>query len=270
MPRITARQALALGLVHGPAELVPVSSSGHTTLLAWQRHWNFAALDPAARKRFEVALHAGTTAALLLAGRRELAATLRRRTPGASPVAVVALACVPAALAGALLQGPIERRLGTPGSIAAALAGGGVAMAAADRRGARGRVRADAGLADAAALGAAQAIALVPGVSRSGATRATARWRGFSPVEADALSAAVGLPVTLGALALKGHEAARHGDRSEWGALGVGALGAFASTLAATRAMARLGRGRSLAPYAAYRVVLATAVVRRLRQNGGR
>jgi len=73
VPRITARQALALGLVHGPAELVPVSSSGHTTLLAWQRHWNFAALDPAARKRFEVALHAGTTAALLLAGRRELA-----------------------------------------------------------------------------------------------------------------------------------------------------------------------------------------------------
>ena len=92
MPRITARQALALGLVHGPAELVPVSSSGHTTLLAWQRHWNFAALDPAARKRFEVALHAGTTAALLLAGRRELAATLRRRTPGASPVAVRASA----------------------------------------------------------------------------------------------------------------------------------------------------------------------------------
>lgn len=253
---------------------MPISSSGHTTLLAWHRHWSYGALDPAARKRFEVALHAGTTAALLFAGRRELAASLRASPTGASPTgasptAVVVLACVPAALAGKLLQGPIERRLGTPGTIAAALAAGGVAMAAADRHGERRRARADAGAVDGMALGAAQAIALIPGVSRSGATRAAARWRGFSPVEADALSTAVGLPITLGALALKGREAALRSDRSEWGALGVGALAAFSSTLAGAGALARVGRERSLLPYAAYRVAVAAAVVRRLRQNGG-
>ena len=257
-----------LGLLHGPTELVPVSSSGHTTLLAWQRGWDYATLEPATRKRFEVALHAGTTAALLLAGRREIAASLRRGSPLASPAGVVVLACVPPALAGRLLQRPIERRLGTPATIAAGLAGGAIAMAAAERHGRGDRGRSGASLADGAALGAAQALALVPGVSRSGATRAAARWRGFTPAEADALSAVVGLPITLGALALKGREAALRSDRSEWAALGAGALGAFSSSLLAGAALRRVGRGRSLTPYAAYRIALAAAVVRRLRQNG--
>ena len=239
-------------------------------MLAWHQGWDLEALDPAARKRFEVALHAGTTAAILLRHRRELAAGLRTRPSGASPVRVVVLACVPAALAGTLLRGPIERRAGTPRTIAAALAGGAVAMVAADRHAERRRPRADAGTADAVALGAAQALALIPGVSRSGATRAAARWRGFSRVESDALSGAVGLPITLAALALKGREAALHSDRSEWGPLSVGALGAFASTLAATEALARVGRRRTLLPYAVYRVALAGAVLRRLRQNDER
>ena len=113
-------RAIALGLLHGPAELAPVSSSAHTTLVAWRRGWRLDELDPAARKRFELALHAGAAAAQLL-GRRERGTVPRR---------VVALACVPPALAGALLRGPIERRLGTPATIAVALAAGGAAMAA--------------------------------------------------------------------------------------------------------------------------------------------
>lgn len=239
---------------------MPVSSSGHTTLLAWQRGWSYEQLEPAARKRFEVALHAGTTAAILLVGHREL---------GASPIAVVVLACVPAAIAGKLLQGPIERRLGTPPTIAAGLLGGSLAMALAERLGGRERKCEDAGVVDGIALGAAQTLALVPGVSRSGATRAAARWRGFSPSAADALSGDVGLPITLGALALEGSQAL-HSERSEWAALGVGAAAAFSSTLIGATALARTGRGRSLLPYAAYRAALAAAVVRRMRQNARR
>jgi undecaprenyl-diphosphatase len=256
-PALPLRQAVVLGLLHGPAELAPISSSAHTTLLAWQRGWRYDELDPAARKRFEVALHAGTAVALLLVTRREI---------GARQIAFVLLACVPPAIAGGLLHGPIERRLGTPPTIAASLVGGSVAMAIAERLGGRERTRADAGSADGIALGIAQAVALIPGVSRSGATRAAARWRGFSPIEADALSGAVGLPITLGALALKGREAL-NSDRSEWAALGAGALAAFSSTLVSGSLMRHVGRGRSLLPYAAYRVALATAVVRRLRQN---
>ena len=248
---------MLLGLLHGPAELAPVSSSGHTTLLAWGRGWDYGELDADARKRFEVALHAGTAAASLWLARRELAST---------PPAVIALACVPPALAGVLLERPIERRLGTPGSIAAGLLAGAAAMAVAERRGGRGRTRAQAGLRDGLALGVAQAAALIPGVSRSGAARAAARWRGFAPGEARALSDAVGLPITLGALALKGREALG-GDRSEWASMGAGAAASFCSTFASASLLRSRGRGGSLLPYCAYRAAVASAVIRRLRQN---
>jgi undecaprenyl-diphosphatase len=250
-------QAIALGLLHGPTELAPISSSGHTTLLAWQRRWGYGEIGPAARKRFEVALHAGAAAALLIVSRREV---------GDRQIAVVVLACIPPAIAGKLLEGPIERHFGTPHTIAAGLLGGGVAMAIADTLGGRGRTRADAGPADGIALGAAQAIALIPGVSRSGATRTAARWRGFSPIEADALARTVGLPITLGAVALKARQALA-GDRAEWPALGAGALAAFSSTLVAGSVMRGAGRGRSLLPYAVYRVGVAAAVLRRLHRD---
>lgn len=214
-------------------------------------------------------MHAGTTAALLIVSRRELATIVGRRSSGTSLRRVVALACIPPAVAGALLQQEIEQRLGTPATIAAALAGGSVAMVIAERHGGAGRGGADAGVLDALALGAAQAVALIPGVSRSGATRSVARFRGFAPADAAALSGAVGLPVTLGALALKGVET-RHSERCEWATLGAGALASFSSTLAGEAAMRRIGREGSLLPYAAYRLALAAAVVRRLRQNGGR
>ena len=242
-----------MGLLHGPAELAPVSSSAHTTLVAWVRGWPLEE-QGAARKRFELALHAGAAAALLLAP-REPARVSRR---------VVALACVPPALAGVALRRPIERRLGTPRTIAAALAGGAVAMVLAERRpGPRRREQATAG--DALALGAAQALALVPGVSRSGASRTAARLRGFSPVEARALSDAVGLPITVAAVASSARASATGGDRAT-AALGAGA--AFVSTLASGALLRR--SGGSLYPYAAYRLALAAAVVRRLRENARR
>jgi undecaprenyl-diphosphatase len=257
--RVTLPQALALGLLHGPTELAPVSSSGHTTLLAWQRGWRLEELEPAARKRFEVALHAGTAAASTL---------LLARGERAAPPLVIALACVPPALAGALLQRPIERRLGTPASIAAGLLAGSAAMALAEALGATRRTRGNATPRDGLLLGAAQSAALMPGVSRSGATRAAARAAGFAPREAQALSDAVGLPITLGALALKGAEVA-HADSSEWGALAVGAAASFCSSLAGASLMRRTSSGQSLLPYAAYRVALSAAVIRRLRQNDG-
>lgn len=255
--RVTLPQALALGLLHGPTELAPVSSSGHTTLLAWRRGWRLEELEPAARKRFEVALHAGTAAASIL---------LLTRAERAAPPSVIALACVPPALAGALLQRPIERRLGTPASIAAGLLAGSAAMALAEALGPRRRSRVDATARDGLLLGVAQSTALMPGVSRSGATRAAARALGFAPREAQALSGAVGLPITLGALALKGAGAA-HADASEWGALAAGAAASLCSSLAGASLMRRTSRGQSLLPYAAYRVALSAAVIRRLRQN---
>jgi hypothetical protein len=106
-------------------------------------------------------------------------------------------------------------------------------MAAADRIGPTGRRRDEAGLADALALGLAQACALIPGVSRNGMTLAAARLRGFDRADANALSRHVALPIIVGATALKGVRLARRGVPPALAsafAAGVGA--AFVSTLA--------------------------------------
>ncbi len=263
------RDAVALGLLHGPAELLPVSSSGHVTLVPWLLGWPYGELDGELRKSFEIALHAGTAAALLVGLRTEVGEAARgldRRR-----AVLIALSFAPPATAGYLLERPIERRLGTPATIAAGLVAGSLAMAAADARGATGRRRDDAGAVDALLLGLAQACALYPGVSRNGATLAAARARGFDRDDANVLSRHVALPIIVGAVALKGTRLARRGlppGTARAFAAGIGA--AFASTLASVRVIRLVERDRSLAPYAAYRLALAAVVIRRLRQDGSR
>jgi undecaprenyl-diphosphatase len=259
------RHAVALGLLQGPAELLPISSSAHTTLLPWLAGWPYARIDGERRKSFEVALHAGAGLALAIHMRREL---LRELAALDAPRAgVIALALAPPALAGYALGRPIERRLGGPRSIAAGLAGGAIAMALADARAARSRAQEDATAGDGLALGLAQAAALIPGVSRNGATLTAARARGFGRGAAQSLSWHSGLPVMLGASILKGARMRGTGvAREQRMALAVGGASAFLSTLASAAALRRLRRGeRSLLPYALYRCLLAALVVARLR-----
>jgi undecaprenyl-diphosphatase len=267
--RITAGQAAALGLLQGPAELLPVSSSGHLTLIPWLLGWPYPRLEPELRKAFEVALHAGTAAALLIGLRAEVGQALREFDGRRATLVVLSFA--PPALVGYVWERPIERRLGTPGTIATGLLLGSAAMAAADRFGGTGRAREEAGAMDGVALGVAQACSLVPGVSRNGATLAAARARGFDRADANALSRHVALPVIAGAALLKGVRLARRMAQLPPGTastLGVGAGAAFASTLASTWLIRQVERDRSLLPYAAYRTLLAGVVIWRLR--GGR
>lgn len=258
--------ALALGALQGPTELLPVSSSGHITLVPWLLRWPYPELDPELRKSFEVALHAGTAVALLIGLRGEVGAALRgfdgRRA------ALIALSFAPPAVVGYTLERPIERRLGTPPTIAAGLLVGSALMAWADRS-PQWRVREEAGAVDALCLGVAQASALMPGISRNGATLAAARLRGFTREDANALSRHVALPIIVGAAALKGHRLWKRGLPPGGGrAIAAGAGAAFASTLASIKLIALVERDRSLAPYAAYRAGLAVLVIRRVRQNG--
>jgi undecaprenyl-diphosphatase len=257
------RHAVALGALHGPTELLPISSSAHTTLVPWLLGWPYADLDPELRKAFEVALHAGTAAALLVGLRDEVAAAARgldRRR-----AALVLGSFVPPAIVGYTLERPIERRLGTPPTIAVGLLLGAAAMAGADRVGPTGRRRDEAGLVDALALGLAQACALIPGASRNGMTLAAARARGFDREDANALSRHVALPVIVGATALKGTRLARRGLPAGMAArFAAGILASFASTLGSTWLIRQVERDRSLAPYAAYRAALAALVIRRV------
>ncbi|MGI8595563.1 MAG: undecaprenyl-diphosphate phosphatase [Solirubrobacteraceae bacterium] len=265
-PALPLRHAIALGLLHGPAELLPISSSGHTTLVPWLLGWPYGELDPEYRKAFEVALHAGTAAGLLLALRREVGDAARgfdRRR-----AVLLAGSFVPPALAGSALERPIERRTGTPETIAAGLLVGSAALALVDRA-PRKRRREDAGALDALALGLAQACALVPGVSRNGATLVAARACRFHRADANALSRHVALPIILGATALKGSRLTRRGlPPSLRAPFAAGLVASFASTLGSTALIRQVERDRSLLPYAAYRSVLAAVVlVRAGREN---
>jgi undecaprenyl-diphosphatase len=253
-PQVTLTEAVALGALHGPAELMPVSSSGHVALVPWLLHWDYARADPEVRKAFEVALHAGTAAALLIALRHEVRDTIAGMT--VARAGWLALATAPAALAGLVLEGPIERRLGTPGTIALGMIGGATAMAFADRR-PQARSEDDAGWADALWLGIAQACALYPGVSRNGATLTAGRLRHFAREDANRLSRLLALPVIGGATALKSLRLARSGlPRSTAPAFAAGAGVSFVSTLLSTRAIRQVERDRSLAPYWGYRLAL--------------
>ena len=224
-------------LLHGPAELLPVSSSGaRRARPVAARAGPTRELDPELRKAFEVALHAGTAVALLIGAARARSPSALRRLdappgrlhrPGAS---------LPPAVAGCALERPIERAAG---------------HARGDRRRAARRrarrwsrpTRAPAAAAtartpapvDALVLGLAQACALCPGVSRNGATLAAARLRGLrARATPNALSRHVALPVIVGATALKGARLARRGLPPELrAALAAGAGASFASTLAA-------------------------------------
>jgi undecaprenyl-diphosphatase len=266
--RLSLRHSLALGLAQGPTELLPVSSSAHTTLIPFLLGWPYAELDGELRKSFEVALHTGAGVALALDMRRELIDDLclldaRRLT-------TVALALAPAAAAGLALGPSIERRLGGPRSIAAGLAAGGVAMAVADMRaGDRGRSHEDARPADGLALGVAQAVALIPGVSRYGATLTAGRARGFARADAQRLSWHAALPVMLGASALKALRLARTpSDAAAAAPLAAGAGAAFLSTLLSARVLRRRsGPPRPLLAYCIYRLAVAALVVARLRAS---
>jgi undecaprenyl-diphosphatase len=255
-------QAVVLGAIQGPTELLPVSSSAHLSLVPWLAGWRWRDLDPEERKSFDVALHAGAAAALLITQRRLIAAELRAFD--ARRALVVALSFVPPAIAGYALERQIEGRLGGPGATAAGLVAGAVAMALADRAPQR-RGPGDATALDGLALGLGQAAALAPGISRNGATLAAARWRKFTREHANLLSRTVALPIIVGAALLKGARLRRRGIKPALAsAMAAGVVASFASTLGSQKLIAQVERNRALWPYSAYRIALATTVLLKL------
>ncbi len=216
------------------------------------------------RKSFEVALHAGAAAALLIGQRQAIAEELR--SFDGRRALVLGLSFLPAAVVGYTLERPIERRLGGPRATAFGLLAGAAAMLVADTR-PQARGQGEATAADGLALGIAQAAALAPGVSRNGVTLAAARWRRFSRDQANLLSRTIALPIIVGAAALKGARLARRGaSPSLRRSLAIGAGASFASTLASQRLIDLVERDRALWPYAAYRAGLAAAVLAKLRK----
>jgi undecaprenyl-diphosphatase len=224
--------------------------------------WSYVDLDDELRKSFEVALHAGTALALLIALRGEVEEAVRE-LDGAR-VARHVLTFVPPGLAALAFERPIERRLGSARGVALAQVAGGLGLAAADRR-AADRSHSEAGARDALAIGVAQAFALAPGVSRNGATLTAARLLRFERAAANRLSRHAALPIILAAAGLKGYRLWRRGMPRELAApFALGAAAAFGSTLASSRLIRVVDGARSYAPFAAYRVALGAVASYRL------
>jgi undecaprenyl-diphosphatase len=264
-PPRSFRRALALGLIQGPTELLPISSSAHTRLIPWLVGWDESPPGHDDGRTFELALHGAACLALAV----EMAGPLRREIgPPSARVAVTALLAVGTpALAGLTLGGTLQRHLSGARATAAGLIAGAAGMVLADRLGADDRSTArDAAPFDGLLLGLAQALALAPGVSRNGATLTAARARGFTRPAAQRLSWGVGLPVMGGASAAEALRAARGGPPREATALLTGALGAFLSTRLSARLMVRHLEHAPLWPYALYRLLLAGLIVRSCRR----
>jgi undecaprenyl-diphosphatase len=225
--------------------------------------WDVGRVDPELRKSFEVALHAGTAAALAIALRDEVSSVAR--TLDARRALGIAQGFAPAAIVAAVFERQIEERLGEPRSVAVAQVLAGLALAAADHM-PEDRSQSAAGPLEHLLIGCGQAVALVPGVSRNGATLTAARLLRFERRASSVLSRHAALPVIAGATGLKAVRLARRGLPPELrGAFAVGAAAAFVSTLASRRLTDVMDNARSYLPFAAYRVALGALSLGRLR-----
>jgi undecaprenyl-diphosphatase len=194
--------------VQGITEFAPISSSGHLILVPWLFGWDKLG-DPALNKAFDVALHMGTFVGAAVYFRRDIASYLRalaasikrRRIEGADERIAwgLVIGTVPGAAFGALFSDLIEKELGQPWLIATMLAVFGVVLVAVDRTARSARSMEDAGIGTALFLGVAQAIALQPGVSRSGVTITAGRLVGLDRASAARFSFLLSLPVIGGA-----------------------------------------------------------------------
>jgi undecaprenyl-diphosphatase len=251
--------AALLALVQGFTEFLPVSSTAHLILVS-----DLFKLDPERfGLSFDVALHLGTALAVLLYFARtwiELAIDLFRgrwRMP-----ALIVLGTAPAAIAGVLFQSAVERELRGPLVIAAGLVVGSIVFVAAEAIARRRRVMTDLGVIDVLVIGVAQAIALIPGISRSGITISAGLVRELRREDATRFAFMLATPVILGAGAktlLDARKAAALFAAPD--VLAVGFVLSFLSGLAAVAFMVRFVRGHSLNWFVAYRLVLAALIV---------
>jgi undecaprenyl-diphosphatase len=287
-------QAATLGVVQGLTEFLPVSSTGHLIIVPAILGWEEGIVT---RLDFDVALHVGTLIAVVGAFWRDwlglVKAALRsplalfRRAPvpqpaGHGPIAdveglvedrspedaearlawLIVLGTIPAAVAGALFQRQVETVLRSPIVVGTMMVVVGIVLAVVDRLARRDRDEFSLGPWGALAIGVGQSIALIPGVSRSGSTIATALALGLTRDSAARFSFLLSAPITFGAVAKQSVDVVRHGlSGSEMAMFGAGAVAAGVSGILAIHGLLRFLRTRSLMPFVVYRVIVGATVI---------
>lgn len=264
-------EAILLGVVQGATEFLPISSSGHLILVPWLFDIEYLEQHPLFNKTFDVALHLGTLLAVvayfrvevkgLISGLVTITKSRRVQTAAERLTVAVVIATVPAVLVGYFGEDFIDRKLGEPWQIAIMLAVFGVVLAVADRC-SSDKTFDDISTRDAIKIGIAQAVALIPGVSRSGITISAGRFLGLDRDSAARFSFLLLLPATAGAVVVKGVGVAQDGLPP--GSTGPLVAGVIASAISGFLAIAWLlsyVRRRNYDVFVLYRLLAAAVIL---------
>ncbi len=218
---MTIFQAIVLGLVQGICEFVPISSSGHLIIVPWLLNWDFFLAHPELNKTFDVALHLGTFVAVVAYYWRDIGhilrdffrSLIRRRieTPGERLAWLLLLSTIPAGVLGVALEKVVEDWLGKPWLIAVLMIAFGAVIWVIDTRSAQRKEVEDLRWKGALGIGFAQALALAPGVSRSGVTMMAGRLDEFTRSAAARYAFLLSVPVVGGAALYKALELTKTG-----------------------------------------------------------
>jgi undecaprenyl-diphosphatase len=268
---MSSLEALLLGIVQGLTEFLPISSSGHLILMPWLQDYQFLLDHPEFNKTFDVALHAGTLIGVVAYFRSDLAriaAGLWRSTRDRAVRTtdellgwVLVAGTIPAVIVGGLGEDWIDDNLGEPWMIGVLLIVFGLLLGAADRRPQRRGVG-DVTLRQGIYIGVAQALALVPGVSRSGVTITAGRLLGFDRDAAARISFLLLVPATAGAVVLKGVGAINDGlPDGVAGPMVIGVVASAISGYAAIAALLSFVRRHSYDGFVVYRLIAGVAVL---------
>ena len=265
-------QALVLGIVQGATELLPISSSGHLILVPWLFEWEYLETHEEFNQTFDVALHVGTLVAVVAYFWSDVVrlvaawlASVRRQSVESAEERIawfVVIATVPAAIIGALGEDLIAEHLGEPWQIAIFLAAFGILLWVADRTPPR-RGMSDLGPGTAVAVGLAQSLALMPGVSRPGITITAARFLGLDRDSAARFSFLLLIPIVFGASLWKGVTDVLLGDLppGSSGPFLVGMIASAGSGLLAIWGLLGYVRNHDYTLFVVYRLVVAGVVL---------
>lgn len=258
-------QAVTLGILQGLTEFLPVSSSGHLLILPWLWGWEPLGLT------FDVMLHSGTLLAVVLYFRAQLWEMLRnlpRRFQGLQSeqedlLVPLLVGTLPGGLVGVLLGGTIEAHLRTPWVVVVTLSSIGLLLLWADRKTSGTRAWESINWKTALWIGGAQALALVPGVSRSGITIIAALLLGLSRPDAARFSFLLAIPLIAGATGLELLDLSLEpaGQGVPLVPLLAGVVSSFVSGFLCVKYFLRFLQSRSFLPFVIYRLLLSAVIV---------
>ena len=252
-------QTILLALLQGLTEFLPISSSAHLILLPCLLGWEDQGLA------FDVAVHVGTLLAVILYFHEDVRRLLlawfasivnRQMSADARLAWLVVLGTIPAALTGLLLDDVIETHLRSPLVIALTTIGFGVLLGVADQRGRQARREDSLSVMDVVWIGLAQALALIPGTSRSGVTMTAALALGLTRTAAARFSFLLSIPVILMAGSYKTLQLAQQTGPVDWGSILLGTLVAAVSAYLCIHFFLRLIERIGMLPFVVYRLLL--------------